>query len=127
MRVAEVSGVTRWAVLLALTGATALIYIVSLRGNYLYGYGLGQTAEKRELFAWANVAADIWKGVGLIAVVLLWRTHKRIALMAALAWLVCLATGVNSAIGVYVQDRAALTGTREAKHTSYKDTEQELV
>src|SRR5438876_6648909 len=109
MRVAEVSGVTRWAVLLALTGATALIYLISLRGNYLYGYGLGQTQEKRELFAWANVAADMWKGFGLVAVVLLWRAHKRMALLASVAWLVCVATGMNSAIGVYVQDRATFT------------------
>lgn len=122
----ESSRVTRWAVLVALTGATALMYAISLRGNYLYGYGLGQTPEKRELFAWANVAADIWKGFGLVAVVLLWRQHKQMSIVAVLAWLVCLTTGVNSAIGVYVQDRTTLTGAREAKHLSYKEAAQEL-
>jgi len=126
MTVSESSGVMRWIVLLALSAATALMYVISLRGNYLYGYGLGQTPEKRELFAWANVAADIWKGFGLVAVVLLWRAHKRMALLASVAWLVCLATGVNSAIGVYVQDRAALTGAREAQHTSYGTAQKAL-
>lgn len=126
MAASESSRVMRWIVLLALSAATALMYLISLRGNYLYGYGLGQTPEKSELFAWANVAADIWKGFGLVAVVLLWSAHKRIALLASLAWLVCLATGVNSAIGVYVQDRATLTGTRDAAHTSYADARKEL-
>lgn len=116
----------RWAVLLALSAATAMIYIVSMRANYLYGYSLGQTPERRELFAWANVAADIWKGFGLVAVILLWREHKRMALLAMLAWLVCLTTGVNSAIGVYVHDRAAFIGVREAQHSSYADAQKLL-
>src|SRR6266487_4597862 len=112
MIASEPSQVMRWMVLVALSAATALMYLISLRGNYLYGYGLGQTPEKRELFAWANVAADIWKGFVLV----LWSGHKRMALLALIAWVVCLATGVNSAIGIYVQDRATLTGTREATH-----------
>ncbi len=41
--------------------------------------------------------------------------------------MLCLFSGLNSAIGVYVQDRAALTGTREAKHATYRDAEKELV
>jgi hypothetical protein len=48
------------------------------------------------------------------------------ALIAVLAWGICLATGVNSAIGVYVQDRARLTGTREATHTTYTDAQRAL-
>src|SRR5258708_6867423 len=126
MIASEPSRVMRWTVLVALSASTALMYVISLRGNYLYGYGLGQTQEKRELFAWANVAADMWKGFGLVAVVLLWSAHKRMALLASIAWLVCVATGVNSAIGVYVQDRATLTGTREATHTSYGEAQKAL-
>lgn len=126
MRVSEISGTARWLVLLALSGATALIYVVSLRANFLYGHSIGQTPEKAQLFAWANVAADIWKGFGLVAVLVLWLQHKRMALVALLAWVVCLATGVNSAIGVYVQDRANLTGMREAMHTTYSDAQKAL-
>jgi hypothetical protein len=39
---------------------------------------------------------------------------------------VCLLSGINSAIGVYVQDRAALTGERQSKHATYRDAEREL-
>ena len=106
---------TRCVVLVALSLATAVMFAVSLRGNYLFGYGLGQTPEKRQLFAWANVAADVWKAFGLIAVSVLWRTrHRRAASVASVAWFVCLLFGINSALGIYVQDRAALTGMREA-------------
>ena len=124
--VPEVSRVTRWAVLLALGTGTALMYVVSLRGNFLYGLSIGQTGDKAQLFAWANVAADLWKGFGLIAVALLWRTHKRMASLAALAWLACLATGVNSAIGIYVNDRNTLTGLQEARSSTYAETHQAL-
>src|ERR687894_639562 len=98
MRVREFSASMRWSVVLALGIATGLIYVVSLRGNYLYGLSLGQTSEKRELFAWANVAADIWKGFGLVAVMMLWREQKRLSSIGFCAWCLCLATGVNSAI-----------------------------
>jgi hypothetical protein len=40
MHVAEVSGALRWLVLAALSAATALIYLVSLRANFLYGESL---------------------------------------------------------------------------------------
>ena len=119
--------ITRWIVLAALSLATAVMFAVSIRGNYLYGVSLGQTPEKRELFGWANVAADMWKAFGLIAVSLLWRTqHRRAASIASVGWLMCLLFGINSALGIYVQDRAALTGTREARHATFKVAEKEL-
>jgi hypothetical protein len=119
--------ITRWLAIAGLSLATAVMFAVSVRGNYLFGYSLGQTEEKRTLFAWANVAADVWKAFGLITVVMLWRhKQRRAAMVGALAWLMCLLSGINSALGIYVQDRAALTGTRDAKHATYKDTEREL-
>jgi hypothetical protein len=119
---------SRWTVLAALTLATVVMFAVSVRGNYLFGYGLGQTPEKRELFAWANVAADVWKAFGLVAVTALWRgKHRRAASTATIAWFICLLFGINSALGVYVQDRATLTGSREATHTTYREAEAELV
>jgi hypothetical protein len=119
--------VMRWCVIGALGAATAAMFLVSMRGNYLFGYEIGQTPEKRQLFAWANVAADIWKGFGLIALTVVWRNrHRRMALIGGIAWLVCLLSGVNSAIGVYVQDRMGVTGSREARHATLKDTEREL-
>jgi hypothetical protein len=119
--------VTRSLVLAALTLATLVMFAVSLRGNYLYGLSIGQSEEKRQLFAWANVAADVWKAFGLIAVTMLWRARRRrAALLASFAWFVCLLFGINSALGIYVQDRAALTGGREDRHATYIDTAQEL-
>lgn len=119
--------ITRWVVLAALCLATGLMLAVSVRGNYLFGYSLGQTDEKRQLFGWANVAADVWKAFGLIAVSLLWRAkHRRAASFASIAWLMCLLFGINSALGIYVQDRATLTGAREATHLTYTEAQQEL-
>ena len=119
--------VTRWMAIGLLAAATGMMFLISLRANYLYGYGIGQTDEKRALFAWANVAADVWKAFGLVAISVLWRNrHWHIALAGAIAWFICLLSGVNSAIGVYVQDRAAVTGLRETQHATYRDAERDL-
>ena len=119
--------ITRWVAVGALTLATAAMFLISLRGNYLYGYSIGQSEEKRLLFAWANVAADVWKAFGLVALTMLWRSrHRRIAFVGSLAWLVCLLSGINSAIGVYVQDRSGLTGERQSRYASYRGAEREL-
>ena len=86
--------VARWLAIAALSLATAAMFLISLRGNYLYGYGIGQTDEKRLLFAWANVAADIWKAFGLVAVTMLWRARQwRLAIVGSIAWFVCLLSG----------------------------------
>src|SRR5215472_11542501 len=117
----------RFVVIGALIFATAVMFVVSSRGNYLYGYGLGQSPEKRELFAWANVAADVWKAFGLVAVSALWRDkRRRAASIASIAWFACLVFGINSALGVYVQDRVGLVGSREATHATYRGAEAEL-
>jgi hypothetical protein len=73
------------------------------------------------------VGADIWKAFGLIVVAALWRNRwRRAALATTLTWLVCLSFSVSSAIGIYVQERTALTGGREAKHATYEDAQKEL-
>jgi hypothetical protein len=57
---------------------------------------------------------------------MLWRNrHRQVALAGTLAWLVCLCSGLNSAIGLYVQDRTTVTGTREAQHSNYTDAQAE--
>ena len=62
----ETSRLVRWIVIIVLGAATAAMAAVSLRANYLFGYGFGQTPEKAHVFGWANVAADLWKVGGLI-------------------------------------------------------------
>ena len=119
--------VLRWFVVAVLGVATVGLFLISMRGNYLYGYSIGQSDEKRILFGWANVAADVWKAFGLVAVTILWRgRYRHVALAGTVAWLVCLCSGLNSAIGLYVQDRSTFTGTREAQHTNYEDAQNDL-
>lgn len=93
----------------------------------LYGFGIGQTPDTKLAIAWANVAADLWKGFGLIIAVGLWRAKsRRAATVISLTWLVCLCFSVSSAIGIYVQERSVLTDSRETLHASLKDVEREL-
>ena len=123
----ETSSFVRWLVIITLTAATVGMFLISMRANYLYGRGIGQTPETKEAIAWANVGADLWKGFGLIVVAALWRGGRhRAALATSLTWLVCLFFSVTSAIGIYVQERTTLTGSREAKHASYDDAKREL-
>jgi hypothetical protein len=121
------SRAVRWLVIIALSVATAGMFLVSMRANYLYGRSIGQSAETQEALAWANVGADVWKGFGLIVVAALWRSRwRRAAITTGLTWFVCLLFSVSSAIGIYVQERTSLTGSREAKHASYEDARSEL-
>jgi hypothetical protein len=122
------SRAVRWLVILALSVATAGMFLISMRANYLYGRSIGQSPETQEALAWANVGADIWKAFGLIVLFMLWRAKlRRAAIMTGFTWLVCLCFSVSSAIGIYVQERTTLTGSREAKHASYEDAQKELV
>ena len=117
----------RIVVIVVLALATGAMYAVSMRANYLYGYGIGQSADTKLAIAWANVAADLWKGFGLIVAVGLWRAKsRRAAIVVSITWFVCLCFGVSSAIGVYLQERSVLTGSRETLHVSLQDAEQEL-
>src|SRR5437667_5221301 len=107
------SQTVRWLVIIVLGAATAVMVGVSLRANYLFGYGFGQTHEKAQVFGWANVAADLWKISGLIVITSLWRAQQpRFALSLSLIWMLCLLWGLAGAIGVYTQDRTALIGGR---------------
>jgi hypothetical protein len=127
MTTTDSSRAVRWLVIFALSVATAGMFLISMRANYLYGRSIGQSPETQEALAWANVGADIWKAFGLIVVAALWRNRwRRAAVATVLTWCVCLAFSVSSAIGIYVQERTTLTGSREAKHASYEDTRTEL-
>lgn len=123
----ETNQIVRWLVIIVLGAATAGMAGVSLRANYLFGYGFGQTAEKAQVFGWANVAADLWKVSGLILITSLWRANqKRFALSLMPIWGLCFVWGLAGAIGVYAQDRTTLIGGREAVAATYKDAEREV-
>jgi hypothetical protein len=96
----ETNQIVRWLVIVVLGAATAGMAAVSLRANYLFGYGFGQTPEKAQVFGWANVAADLWKVSGLILIASLWRAHqKRFALSLMPIWALCFVWGLAGAIG----------------------------
>jgi hypothetical protein len=121
------SRTVRWLVILALSVATAGMFVISMRANYLYGRSIGQTPETQDAFGWANVGADIWKGFALIVVAALWRREfRRAAIATCLTWFVCLSFSVTSAIGIYLLERTALTGGRQATQASYEDARREL-
>ena len=123
----ETNQIVRWLVIIVLGAATAGMAAVSLRANYLFGYGFGQTPEKAQVFGWANVAADLWKVSGLILITSLWRANqKRFALSLMPIWALCCVWGLVGAIGVYAQDRTTLIGGREAVAATYKDAEREV-
>src|SRR5689334_7588120 len=123
----ESNQTVRWLVILTLGGATAVMVWVSVRANYLFGYGFGQTSERAQVFGFANVAADLWKVTGLIVISGLWRARQK-SLAATLMpiWVLCLLWGLAGAVGVYAQDRTQLISGREAKVASYKDVEREI-
>src|SRR4026208_492519 len=102
----ETNLIVRWLVIAVLSAATVAMVAVSLRANYLFGYGFGQTAEKAHVFGWANVAADLWKVSGLIVITSLWRAQqKHFAVSLMPIWTLCFLWGLAGAIGVYAQDR----------------------
>jgi hypothetical protein len=116
------SQTVRWLVIAVLGTATVGMTLVSMRANYLFGYGFGQTPDKATVFGWANVAADLWKVAGLIVIARLWRARQwRIALCLAPIWLICLLWGLVGAIGIYAQDRTALIGGRLAVAANQSD------
>jgi hypothetical protein len=111
----ETNQIVRWLVIIVLGAATAGMAAVSLRANYLFGYGFGQTPEKAHVFGWANVAADLWKVSGLIIITSLWRARQKcFALTLMPIWALCFVWGLAGAVGVYAQDRTALIGGRDA-------------
>lgn len=127
MTASETGPLVRWLVLVLLGAATVGMVIVSLRANYFFGYGLGQSEEKAQVFGWANVAADLWKVSGLIVITSLWRGGKKqFALLLMPVWALCLLWGLIGALGVYAQDRTTLIGGRDAKVTTLKDAEREV-
>ena len=67
------SRAVRWLVIVALSVATAGMFLISMRANYLYGRSIGQSAETQEALAWANVGADVWKA---------FRPHRRDGVVA---------------------------------------------
>ena len=123
----ETSRIVRWFVIIVLGAATAGMIAVSLRANYLFGYGFGQTPKRRRSSAGrtsrpiCGKSADSSSSRACGA-----RSRSAFALSLMPIWVLCLLWGLAGAIGVYAQDRTALIGGREAVAATYKDAEREL-
>ena len=55
---------------------TVAMLAVSMRLNYLFGYSLGQTPERAQVFAWVSMVADCWKALGPIFLYSLTRSKR---------------------------------------------------
>lgn len=119
--------VLRMFTIVVLSTATVAMLMLSMLTNATFGYRFGNTAVTASVFAAANVIADIWKGLGLIVVAGLLRQRQRsIAGLLMMLWIVALIFGVASSMGLYVQDRTALIGGREAQAATLRNVEREL-
>ena len=95
---------------------------ISMRVNFLFSYSLGQTPERAEVFGWVSVISDLWKALGLIIVVVLFREKRQWAATAAsVIWGACLLYSVTSAVGAAIEDRSSRTGNREAIVMNYDE------
>jgi hypothetical protein len=122
----EARGLRAFAIVVLATATVAMVGL-SMLTNATFGYRFGTTPVTAAVFATANVIADIWKGLGLIIVAgLLREGHRSIAALLIALWIVALAFGVASSMGVYVQDRTAMVGGRETLRANLRDIEREL-
>ena len=112
----------RWFVVCAGGLATAAMLCISMRVNFLFGYSLGQTPERAEVFGWVSVISDLWKALGPICFIALFRARRQWAGMAASAiWAACVLYSVTSAVGAAIEDRSSRTGNRETLVLNYDE------
>ena len=57
-RTRELAHAMRWVLLIIGGIATAAMLGISMRLNFLFGYSLGQTPEKAQVFGWVSVISD---------------------------------------------------------------------
>jgi hypothetical protein len=111
----------RWFVL-SIGGVTAAAMLcISMRVNFLFGYALGQTPERAEVFGWVSVISDFWKALGPIFIVALFRAKKSAAVVASFIWAACLLYSITSAVGAAIEDRSSRAGNRETIVMDYDE------
>ena len=75
----------RWFFLCAGGLTTAAMLYISMRVNFFFGYSLGQTPERAEVFGSVSVISDCWKALGPIFIVALFREKRQWTTAAASA------------------------------------------
>ena len=123
----QMARVVIWCLLAFLGVSIAVSVGITMRLNFLFTVSMVQDPEKKLLFGYGSVIADLWKACGLIFVPLLWRQRKYASSIAAASvWSLCCAWAIASLLGTVAQERMAATGGRETIHASYTDAVKEL-
>jgi hypothetical protein len=113
----------------AFLGAAVWCATIAASGlmNYLAGYQFGESAFESRVFALLGLSADVWKAIGPIFILTLWRARRPVpAALAGSVWVVCFVFAVSAALGLAARNRGAVVGEREDSQLSYRDVEQEL-
>lgn len=108
-----------------------LVWLVTITAsamiNFLAGAQYGRTREEEWVFALLGVSADIWKAVGPLFIVALWRGQRRVsALLATVVWLICLSIAVAAALGLVAQIRSAKVTRAQGVISDFSAVEREL-
>jgi len=112
----------RWFFVCAGGLATAAMLYISMRVNFSFGYSLGQTPERAEVFGSVSVISDLWKALSPIFIVALFRAKRKWATIAASAiWAACFLYSVTSAVGAAIEDRSSRTGNRDTIVMNYDE------
>lgn len=109
----------------------ALVWLATISAsasvNYLAGLGFGRTDIEAHVFAMLGVSADVWKALGPIFIVALFRSRRWVLMgLASLVWSVCFLVAVSAALGLAAENRTAKTGGREVIHITYTETMREV-
>lgn len=110
-------------------GAVAWIATIAASAaiNLTAGSRFGRTVEESYIFAALGVAADIWKAIGPVFILVLWRKSRIIvAGLASVVWATCFLFAVAAALGLAAQNRSSIVGGREATRISYDTTLSEI-
>lgn len=114
-----------WALLGAVVWIATITTSASI--NYLAGYQFGESQLESRIFALLGLSADVWKAIGPIFILTLWRARRPVpAGLAASVWIFCFIFAVSAALGLAARNRGAVIGEREDLQLSYQDVEQEL-
>lgn len=114
-----------WAFLGAVVWIATITTSASM--NYLAGYQFGESPLESRVFALLGLAADVWKAIGPIFILTLWRARRPVpAGLAASVWIFCFIFAVSAALGLAARNRGAVIGEREDLQLSYQDVEHEL-
>lgn len=99
-----------------------VLLLVSAKMNYRFGYSLGKTPEDGEIYAWASVAADVFKALVPFFFFAAWRSKAWAAALAAFAvWLVVTGYALTGALGHSLLNRMETAGKRTLAAETHKD------